>query len=233
MSLQRFVSILAFIILTVTASFGQTECVGDCQITESALLIDKVKVVGAQQPAIANSNGTLESATTTANLLLDALRRHGLIEGTATPVPPPPVMHKVSLRSPFTQTIPNSEWTPVYFNAEYKDTDSMHSNTVNPHIVKINTAGDYDATAVVCFSGNDTGARGIRFVFTTPAGAIEVQGPQVRAVGDGRLTCIGFTSPSMPLPVGATVEVRVWHDAAKRDTVDTYPGRSSFGVGMR
>lgn len=228
--LKRFFVALA--LTGLVTSPAAAECVGNCEVTESGVYIEGVKVVGAQQPAVNDADGTLASVTSTINAALDRMRTHGLI-ASGQNTEPPFLWHKTSLRAPSVQTIVNSTWSAVYFTAEARDTDAMHSVTTNPHLVTINTAGDYDATASVCFAANSTGARGLKFVVTSAAGVLEVQGPQVTAVGGGKLTCIGHPMVILPLTVGTTIEVQVYQDADSNVSLELFPNKSTFSVGMR
>ncbi len=57
------------------------------------------------------------------------------------------------------QTIPNTAWTPIQFDAEYFDTDVMHDNVTNNTRITIKTAGYYMVGGSVEWVSNVVGAR--------------------------------------------------------------------------
>lgn len=57
------------------------------------------------------------------------------------------------------QVIANDTGTIIIFNSEEYDTNSMHSNSVDNTLIKINTAGIYIAVLSLMFAANATGYR--------------------------------------------------------------------------
>ncbi len=57
------------------------------------------------------------------------------------------------------QTIPNTTWTPIQFDAEYFDTDAMHDPVTNNTRITIKTAGYYMLGGCVEWASNTVGMR--------------------------------------------------------------------------
>jgi hypothetical protein len=57
------------------------------------------------------------------------------------------------------QLITNTTWTAITFDNESYDTDNMHSNTITPTRITVNTPGLYLLTANVLFAASATGNR--------------------------------------------------------------------------
>lgn len=60
------------------------------------------------------------------------------------------------------QGIPNNSWTPLGFDAERYDSDTMHTTSGNTERITFTTAGTYLLTAGAEFETNGTGIREIR-----------------------------------------------------------------------
>jgi hypothetical protein len=87
-----------------------------------------------------------------------------------------------SVYSSVAQAVGNNSISALGANAENFDNDSMHSNSVNPSRITINTAGRYHLFAVVRFDSNGTGQRMFRFIKNGTTDYIVAQIPAVTGV---------------------------------------------------
>jgi hypothetical protein len=114
---------------------------------------------------------------------------------------------RAALRRNSNQSIANSTWTAITWNAQDKLRNMTWSSGTNPTRVTATVAGAYRATAFVQYENNATGTRTIAFLVNggaTQVGMIRV-GATSQPVGIG-------STVVLDLAVGDYFEVRVWQD---------------------
>lgn len=105
-----------------------------------------------------NNLKLIDNCISTDKIIDSAISTEKLIEGSVTP-------NKISIFDRcrvFRNTnisIPNSTPEDINFNAEEYDTNSMHSNTTNNQLIRINTAGVYIVQLNVVYAVNSVGHR--------------------------------------------------------------------------
>jgi hypothetical protein len=109
------------------------------------------------------------------------------------------------------QSIPDSTWTSIAFDAENFDTQNMHDNVTNNTRITIPPGGDgiYLIAAGIGFAANGTGIRGVRFYKngTTIIAAANTANPGAAYVGRVVLTTVES------LVAGDYVEVQAWQNS--------------------
>lgn len=120
---------------------------------------------------------------------------------------------KANVYNSGTQSISNSSWTTVAFNAENFDTGNMHDNSTNNSrlTIPVNAAGVYLIGTNVQFAANATGIRGIRFKYTS-SGTQTFGENYVNAVSGGNPTFTGSTM-LVSLLASSYVELEVFQSS--------------------
>jgi len=105
-----------------------------------------------------------------------------------------------------TQSIANSTWTAVLFDAEYWDTDSLHDTTANQDRLRAPSPGKYLAIVYSAWADNSTGHRTIMVRDNTPT---QTYIQRVSANLDTRIVCCGL----FDLDTNDYVEVLVFQNS--------------------
>lgn len=107
------------------------------------------------------------------------------------------------------QSLANATSTAITLDAEDKDSDGMHSNSVNPSRLTAVTAGWYSAQTTINFAANATGLRLATFYIN---GSEVGRRTEITNGGAVFSTAIS-TAGTMYLAVGDYLESRAWQNS--------------------
>lgn len=123
-----------------------------------------------------------------------------------------PGVSRVRARKTTTQAIPTSAWTPIQFDSEQFDTDTMHDTVTNNSRFVCKTAGVYGAWAHVPLGGSAAGLQRIGCWMLNGVANTDYHGIANFPFGVSINSWVAATMPPLALAVNDYIEFCVFQD---------------------